>query len=475
MNCGALFTIRWRLTPPGSFFPALFPALFLALCWTPAVVAQNTFSGSFPDRRPETFAQPAEEKGDLTLRDAIKLALERNPELASFDKEVRALGGVRIQAGLFRNPDLDVVTEDVGSPIRPEPVVQQFATVRLSQLIELGGKRAARINAASLGQELASKDYEARRLDLIASVANFFTDVLAGQERVRIVEESVLLAQKVVNSASKRVQTGKAPPLEETKAKMARSSAGIELELARRDLAAARKQLALLWGNHFPQFDKAIGDLTSTITLPNYGELSRRVLDSPVALRSAKNVEQRKALLEVEHTRRIPDITVNAAVRRYMQTDNITALAGFTIPLPLFNRNQGSIREAHQRLDKAIDEQLATDLRLNTQLSRTYETLLAAQNEINVLRDDILPGARSAFDVANIGYELGRFSFLEMLDAQRTLFQNQLLYIRSLAAYQRLVNEIERLIAGPIDGETGQPASENGSDLDQGGDNGQYQ
>jgi cobalt-zinc-cadmium efflux system outer membrane protein len=184
-------------------------------------------------------------------------------------------------------------------------------------------------------------------------------------------------------------------------------------------------------------------------------------------------VEQRKAMLEVENTRRIPDIIVNAAVRRYLQSDNVTALAGFSIPLPLFNRNQGSIREAHQRLDKAIDEQLATDLRLNTQLSRAYESLLAAQNEIKVLRDDVLPGAKSAFNAANIGYELGRFSFLEMLDAQRTLFQNQLLYVRSLGNYQRLVNEIERLIAAPVDGKPSQLTGEDSAGQDQGADNGQ--
>src|SRR5579871_3213352 len=148
MNCRVLFTIRWRLAPPGLFILALF-------C-TPAAIAQNTFSGSFPNRSMEpSMSPPAEEKADLTLRDAIKLALQRNPELASFDKEVRALGGVTQQAGLFRNPELDIVTEDVGSPVRPNPIVQQFATLRLSQLIELGGKRAARVHAASLGQELA--------------------------------------------------------------------------------------------------------------------------------------------------------------------------------------------------------------------------------------------------------------------------------------------------------------------------------
>ena len=74
-----------------------------------------------------------------------------------------------------------------------------------------------------------------------------------------------------------------------------------------------------------------------------------------------------------------------------------------------------------------------------------------AQNEISILHDDVLPGAKSAFDIANKGYELGRFSFLEVLDAQRTLFQNKVLYIRALTNYHRLINEIERLIASPID------------------------
>ena len=90
-------------------------------------------------------------------------------------------------------------------------------------------------------------------------------------------------------------------------------------------------------------------------------------------------------------------------------------------------------------------------MRLKTELTQAYEALSAAQRETGILRDEILPAARSAFEVTNKGYELGKFGFLEVLDAQRTLFQNQVLYVRALANYQRLVNEIERLIAAPID------------------------
>ncbi|MBA3755791.1 MAG: TolC family protein, partial [Nitrosomonas sp.] len=171
----------------------------------------------------------------------------------------------------------------------------------------------------------------------------------------------------------------------------------------------------------------------------------------PMALRAMKAIEQRKALLEVEQTRRIPNLTLNAGVVHHALLGGSTAVAGLMVPLPLFDRNQGNLKEAYERVDKAVDEQAATELRLKTELAQSYETMLAVWNEINILRDEVLPGAKDAFNVTRRGYELGKFGLLELLDAQRVLFQNQLLYVRALANYQRLVNDIERLIAMPID------------------------
>lgn len=177
-------------------------------------------------------------------------------------------------------------------------------------------------------------------------------------------------------------------------------------------------------------------------------------MENPLALRALKNIEHRKAMLEVEQTRRIPNLTVNAGVVNYALLGGNTAIASVAIPLPLFDRNQGNIKEAHQRVSKAEDEQAAMALRLKTELAQSYEAMSAAWNEIGILRDEILPGARSAFDVTRRGYELGKFGLLEMLDAQRILFQNQVLYVRALANYHRLVNDIERLIAAPIESVT---------------------
>lgn len=445
----------WITAPRPWVFSGFF---ILGLSCTPAI-AGNTFSGAGPDSNVDYSTPPfLEEKKELTLRDAARLTLQRNPELAAFAKEKRALEGATLQAGLLPNPDMTLFVENAGNlqKVNPSPdvgakeVEQQDTSLRINQLIELGGKRTARVKAATLGEEVAVQDYEARRVLLIAQVANVFTEVLAGQEQLRLAEENRQLAQRVVDTVAKRVQAGKVPPIEETKVEIALDAVEIAYVQTQRDLDSARKRLALLWGSSSPQFEKALGDLESMIALPRFEPLAERALASPMALRAVKNTEQRKALLEVERTRRIPNLTISAGVLSHSQTGGTTAIAGISIPLQLFDRNQGNLLAAHQRADKALDEQAATELRLKTELIQAHETLSAAQNEIQILRNRILPRAKNAFEVTNRGYELGKFGFLEVLDAQRTLFQNQILYIRALANYQRLVNEIERLIAGPI-------------------------
>jgi len=426
--------------------------LTLALSCASQVLAEETAFNT-PSRENLERSGPSQinEKNDLVLRDAIHLMLQNNPELASFSKEVRALEGIKIQAAKYKNPELTVESEDINANNHPKTRAAQFTTIRFSQLIELGGKRSARINAASISQELADRNYESKRLELIARVANIFTKILAGQERLRLAEESIQLANKVVNSAAKRVEAGKAPPIEETKARVAFSTTSIELEQTRRELMATRKQLSLLWGNPSPQFERVLGNLESRVEIPSFEVLEQRLDKNPITLHSIKNIEQHKALVEIEKLRRIPDITVGAGVRRYTGADETTAIVNVSIPIPLFDFNQGNLQAANQRVGKAIDERAATDLQLRSELTEAYEALSAAQNEITILHDDVLPGAKSSFDIANKGYELGRFSFMEMLDAQRTLFRNQILYVRALTNYHHLINEIERLIASPID------------------------
>ncbi len=369
------------------------------------------------------------EKGDLTLRQVLQLVLQNNPELSAF------------------NPEFSIEAEDINSS---NSAIQKFATFRISQLIELGGKRPARVSVATLGQEVADQAYAAKRLEIIARTASAFIDVLENQAQVSVMDDTLHLVKVAMETVVKRVEAGKAPPMEAIRSKVALSTASIELEQARRSLSAARTKLALLWGEAEPRFDRVLGELESFVEIPEFDQLVKRLEENPVVRQSLKNVAQREAMVELEKARKIPDITVDAGIRRYLGTDDTTAVVGMSIPIPIFNRNQGNELEARQRLNKAMDERMSVELQLRTEFVRNYESLLAARNEIRVLHDAVLPGAQNAFEITNRGYQLGKFSFLEMLDAQRTFFQNRILYVRALANYQRLVNTIEQLIAAPL-------------------------
>ncbi len=129
-------------------------------------------------------------------------------------------------------------------------------------------------------------------------------------------------------------------------------------------------------------------------------------------------------------------------------------MVGLSIPLPLFDRNRGGILAAHRKLDKAMDEQRAAENRLLAELAQNFQRLSAIHAEIATLRSDILPGARSAYEGATRGYQLGKFGILDVLDAQRTLFQARAQHLKALADYHRGSNDLERLIGGPLGGST---------------------
>jgi cobalt-zinc-cadmium efflux system outer membrane protein len=117
-----------------------------------------------------------------------------------------------------------------------------------------------------------------------------------------------------------------------------------------------------------------------------------------------------------------------------------------SVPLPVFDRNQGNRLEARYRLAKAEEEQRAATVQAHTALGEAYAALAAAYAVATALKNDALPGAQSAFEATSEGYRQGKFGFLDVLDAQRTLFEVRGQYIEALATYHQAVADVERLI-----------------------------
>lgn len=415
-------------------------ALFLALSFA-------QIAGAAENRLIETGAgvtqRAAEPAAPLTLEIAQKMAFDANPELAAARRELEAIAATVVQAQTRPNPELATLVEDTRSATRT-------TTLQLNQPVELGGKRAARIDAAERERDAARAELNAKRAEIRAAVTAAFFDTLVAQERLRLAQAGVELAQRATDAARRRVLAGKVSPIEETKARVAESGVRVELKLAASELATARKRLASIWGEPAPRFERVEGDPEALPPLPARADLERRMDASPNLRRARIEVARRLALAEVERSRRVPDLTVSLGAKRNNELGIDQAIFGVSIPIPLFDRNQGNLLEALRRADKARDELSAAELRLSNELTQAFERLSVARSELESLKRDILPGAQSAYDAVLKGFELGKFSFLEVLDAQRTLFQAKSQGLRALVDVHRAAAEIERILGEAV-------------------------
>ena len=393
--------------------------------------------------------------GQLTLQEALALALVHNPALSAFAWESRALEARMVQAGRPPNPTLDVMVEDLAATRFPgtdrDQPVQSQTTLQLSQLIELGGKRTARVRLAQANLDLAAWDYETARIDVLTQVSRAFTDVLAAQETLAVSEETTRLVTQVRENVGARVTAGTVSPIEETRAGVALAAVRADAARARRALDANRTKLALLWGSPVATFDSAAGDLKAEPPpLPAATALTMMLNQNPELARWAAELTQREASLAVEQSRRQVDVAVSAGYRRFTTVDGNAFVVGASLPLPFFDKNKGGIEEARIRVAAGYEQQRAAAARVKARLADAYAALAGAHDEATILRTDALPGAQQTFEAVTEGYRLGRFGLLDVLDAQRTLIAVGGQYVRALTAYQQAVADVERLIGAPL-------------------------
>jgi outer membrane protein, heavy metal efflux system len=386
----------------------------------------------------EAAQRNSEPLGLVTLPMALAWALRANPELAAAGREIEAAEGAARQAGALPNPEFAMSVEDAKKATRT-------TTLQLNQPVELGGKRSARLAVANRDLEATLIDLVAKRADIRATVIAAFYETLTAQERHQLAIASAELAQRATAAAAKRVIAGKLSPVDETKARIAESGVRMELAQAASELSNARRRLATTWGGATPRFER-VEALASPATVPSLEDLAQRLQQAPVLVRARLEVDRRLALTDVERSRQVPDITVSVGAKREEELGRNQAIVGVSIPIPLFDRNQGNLQEALRRADKARDELAATEVRLGSELAQAQARLTAAQAEAALLRQDILPSAQSAYDAAAKGFELGKFGFFDVLDAQRTLFQSQSQYLRAQSEAHRASADIERIV-----------------------------
>jgi cobalt-zinc-cadmium efflux system outer membrane protein len=437
---------------------------------------------------------------DIRVADAriLQAGLRPNPELSVEVEDVRWTAGpsretrTRLLSGALERSTV-VIPQGGGQPALELPVLnanpvagwenekEQGArsgfseaeiTVSLAQVIELGGKRARRVAAAEGEKRTVLWDYEAARADVVAEAAQAFVAVLADQERLRLQEELAQFAEEVARVIGLRVQAGQVSPLEQNRADMAVTTALIARDRAASRLTASRGQLAALWESRAPKFRSVTGDLAAVSRVPTLDDLTEELERNPDIARWAAELASREAQFLSERAERVPDLTVEFGIRstglpdattkrygfdspgafgfsrsdsRFDARRDTSLVLGFSLALPVFDRNQGNIAAAEYLVSKAGAERRATESAVWAALVAARESAAAAASEAAALSEDVMTRAQDTFMKTRHGYQQGKFGYLDVLDAQRSLFDVRTSRLDALERYHAAVVDIERL------------------------------
>ena len=379
-----------------------------------------------------------------SLPEALATAFANNPELAAAGREIGIAEGERRQAGLMPNPALSWEVEDTRRDTRT-------TTVTLSQPLELGGKRGARIAVAGSGQAIALLELERQRNGLRADVVQAFHAALRAQTAVELAQQSQALTERGLRVVQGRVSAGKSSPVEATRAQVQLAQAHAEVRRAETQQAVAYQALARLTGSPVATFERLPADDLSPGAAPAAQALLDKVEHTADWRLAAAQIERGEAALGSEKAQRIPDLTVSVGSQYSREDRERVNVVGLSMPLPLFDRNQGNVLAAARRADQARDLRNAAELRLRSDTRSAVSQWRTAMQEVDAYDRTILPSAQQAVDTATRGFEMGKFAFLDVLDAQRTLIDARGLYLDALAAATDARAQVER-IYGDLEG-----------------------
>lgn len=390
-------------------------------------------------------------KGDLALRDALAAALRGNPELASLSWAVRSREARALQANVRPNPSITVELEDFGGSGERRAFDSNQTTISIAQLVELGGKRAKRTRVAELETELASWDYETRRIAVLADTAKSFLLVLSLQERRQLLRELEKISVEGVRSVASTVKAGAVSPIEEDRARVTLERVQLEAVRAEKELERARALLSASWGASTATFSLALGDLARAPEPPDLARLLAATDESPEIARWNAEVNEREAVVALERARRLPDVTASLGGRYYTDGGDAGVVAMLSVPIPLFDRNRGNILDARYRVAQASTDRRIAEVTVRSQVEATYLELEAVFTTITALRDRIIPRAQRVFEETRRGYATGLFRYIEVLDAQRTLFEARRELLDAFTIYHAVATDLERLTATSLD------------------------
>ena len=389
-------------------------------------------------------------QNELTLEQAITLSAERNPLVRAMAAESDSVAGRAAIEALPPAWTLQTEFENFAGTGNVSGIDGLESTVQLSRVIERGGKLALRKELGARQIDALAAEHRVRRTELSAEVARRFIHVVSDQQSLTTAHRATELARTARNVVKERVDAGAASPAMLSRAEIALARAEIDQEHAEHELASSRVNLSVLWGDPQGSFGTAAGAIFELPSLESLEAYAQRLEASPDVARFASDALAEDTRLRLAEASRAADVSIAAGVRRLEALDDHALLASFSIPLGTRQKaalEQRSARANRARVDASRESRL---LELRAQLFELYQEISHARTEAEALHKTIRPQAEDMLKTTERGYRAGRFSLLELADAQTQLLEVEREAIASAAQFHTLLVEIQRVTGAPI-------------------------
>jgi cobalt-zinc-cadmium efflux system outer membrane protein len=382
----------------------------------------------------------------LTLEAAVRLALANNPSLRASWARTDAAAGRAQQAGKWSNPELELSAEDW-----PMDQGNGFSDAKqligISQSLPFPGKKSLDRRIGGAGVKWSGAELALRRAEVVRDVKAGFYRVLAVKSMVSVSDKLVSVAESAAATARKRVDAGAAAYQEQLRAEVQLEQVRTGQAERQRELVTARRVLAGLIGRPEIESVPLTGALVETpdATLLNV-EGQDWLARHPSALVAQANVEQ--AELEARRARleKYPDVKLGVAGGRIGETDESIVQFGVSIPLPVLNTGKGREREANANVTAATAQRQSVQQQLLRELAGARERYRTATEQVTRYRERILPKAEEALRLVQSGFDQGKFSFIDLMDTQRTDAEAHLTFQEKLLEFNLAQAELEALL-----------------------------
>jgi outer membrane protein TolC len=401
------------------------------------------------------FSVKAEDKNHqlsnkkMSLDEAIRIAIEKNPQLQSTRDQVDAAVGALRQSMLYPNPVLELLAEEI--PSNEVGLNQSQNLVAVTQPIITGGKRGLGIMVSEKEKEKNELERDAVLLHVMAETKKAFYKAVADQEGLTIAKKVEEIAKVIYESEKLRFDAGEVAITNVLRAEVELSKARNLVSHAEGNLQNSIKELQTVMGIPEEIIDDVTGKLLSRPVELSLPELELTMNNNqPFLKASKKSIEIAETQLTLEKRQAIPDINVSAGYKRLALENRDTVQLGVEIPAPFFNRNQGNIQKGKALSRKAKSDNLSVYNDLLFQLKKNFNSYNVERKRVAEYRDNILPKAEESLKLITRGYKEGEFDYIELLDAQRTWAETRISYIESLKSLNLIIADIERLAVTKI-------------------------